>query len=66
MTHVTTTNSTKTGSLNIHMTHVTANNSANTGSLNIHMTHLTDNNSTNYNVLFFFGSGLKIVYYNNY
>ena len=34
--------------------------------LNIHGTYVTANNSTNNNVVFFFVSDLKIVYYNNY
>ena len=36
------------------------------GCLNIYGTHVTANNSTNNNVVFFFVSDLKIVYYNNY
>ena len=36
------------------------------GGLNIHRTHVTANNSTYDNVVFFFVSDLKIVYYNNY
>ena len=36
------------------------------GCLNIHGTHVTANNSINDNVVFFFVSDLKIVYYNNY
>ena len=36
------------------------------GYLNIHGTHVTANNSTNNNAVFFFVSGLKIVYYDNY
>ena len=35
------------------------------GRLNIHGTHVTATNSTNNNVVFFFVSDLKIVYYNN-
>ena len=37
-----------------------------TGCLNIHGTHMTVNNFANNNVVFFFASALKIVYYNNY
>ena len=33
--------------------------------LNLHGTHVTANNFTNDNVVFFFVSDLKIVYYNN-
>ena len=36
------------------------------GCVNIHGSHVTANNSNNYNVVFFFVSDLKIVYYNNY
>ena len=36
------------------------------GYLNIHGTHVTAHNSTNNNIVFFFVSDLKIVYYNNY
>ena len=36
------------------------------GCLNIHETHVTANNSTNNNIVFFFVSDLKIVYYKNY
>ena len=36
------------------------------GCLNIHGTHVTSNNSTTINVVFFFVSDWKIVYYNNY
>ena len=32
----------------------------------VHVTHVNANNSTNNNLLFFFVSDLKIVYYNNY
>ena len=39
---------------------------ANIGYLNIHRIHVTANKSTNNNVVFFFVSDLKIVYYNNY
>ena len=38
----------------------------NIGCLSIHGTHVTANNSTNNNVVFFFVSDLKTVYYNNY
>ena len=38
---------------------------ANIGCLNIHGTHVTANNSTTNNVVIFFASDLKIVYYNN-
>ena len=34
--------------------------------LNIYRTHVAANNFTNNNVVFFFVSDLKIVYYNNY
>ena len=34
--------------------------------LNIHEIHMTAYNSTTNNVVFFFASDLKIVYYNNY
>ena len=34
--------------------------------LNIHVTHISANKFTNKNVMFFFVSDLKIVYYNNY
>ena len=64
------------GCVNIHGTHVTANIgclntrgtyvTANIGCLNTRGTYVTANNSTNDNVLFFFVSDLKIVYYNNY
>ena len=36
------------------------------GCLNIHESHVTANNTTNNNVVLFFVSYLKIVYYNNY
>ena len=36
------------------------------GCLNTHGSHMTTTNSTNDNVVFFFVSDLKIVYYNNY
>ena len=38
----------------------------NIGSLYIYGIHVTANNSTNNNVMFFFASDLKIVYYNKY
>ena len=34
--------------------------------LNIHGTHVTAKDSTNNNVVFFFISDFKIIYYNNY
>ena len=37
-----------------------------TGCFNIHGTHVITNNSTNNNVVLFFVSDLKRVYYNNY
>ena len=36
------------------------------GCLNIYKTHVIANNSTNNNGVFFFVSGLKIVYYNSF
>ena len=36
------------------------------GCVNIHGTHVTANESAYYNVVFFFVSDLKTVYYNNY
>ena len=38
----------------------------NIGCVNIHGAHLTANTSINNNIVFFFVSELKIVYYNNH
>ena len=38
----------------------------NIGCLNIHETQMTTNNSTNNDIVFFFVSDLRIVYYDNY
>ena len=66
--YVTANNSTSNiGCLNVYGTSVTANNSTTKiGCLNIQGTQVTANNSSNNNVVFFFVSNLKIVYYNNY